>query len=171
MMISSLIRLLSAEWENGNKQWTGKDIVEFTPVAGQGPWGKQWDNGCCLVTAGKHINNTWARQLLSKQVSMATIMHASIKVMLDYTTEMLLSMWFVQKRYKPCQLRSGVHSWQFRPLTRVCTAAVTKRPKHCKLKNLHRQMLLLGNGWRRLSICSRQLWSSLVALLITCSFK
>jgi hypothetical protein len=37
----------------------------------------------------KHVNNTWAtaRQLLGKQVPMATDMHAMVKVLLDYNNE------------------------------------------------------------------------------------
>jgi hypothetical protein len=40
----------------------------------------------CLVTAGKHINNTQAiaRQLLGKRVPVATDTHAMVKVLLDY---------------------------------------------------------------------------------------
>jgi hypothetical protein len=41
---------------------------------------------CCLLAAGKHVNNTWAitRQLLSKRVPAATDMHATVKVLLNY---------------------------------------------------------------------------------------
>jgi hypothetical protein len=44
---------------------------------------------CCLVTARKHINNTWAiaRQLLSKRVPAAMDKHATVKVLLDYNNE------------------------------------------------------------------------------------
>jgi hypothetical protein len=40
----------------------------------------------CLVTAGKHVNNTRAiaRQLLGKRVPAATDMHATVEVLLDY---------------------------------------------------------------------------------------
>jgi hypothetical protein len=40
----------------------------------------------CLVTARKHVNNTWAvaRQLLGKRVPSATDAHATVEVMLDY---------------------------------------------------------------------------------------
>jgi hypothetical protein len=40
----------------------------------------------CLVTAGKHINNTWAitRQLIGKRVPAATNTCATVKVLLDY---------------------------------------------------------------------------------------
>jgi hypothetical protein len=39
----------------------------------------------CLVTTGKHVNNTRAiaRQLLGKRVPTATDMHAAVKVLLD----------------------------------------------------------------------------------------
>jgi hypothetical protein len=41
---------------------------------------------CCLVTAGKHVNNTrfTTRQLLGKQVPMAMDTHATVEVLLDY---------------------------------------------------------------------------------------
>jgi hypothetical protein len=41
-----------------------------------------------LVTAGKHVNNTWAiaRQLLGKRVPAATDMHATVDVLLDYNS-------------------------------------------------------------------------------------
>jgi hypothetical protein len=44
---------------------------------------------CCLVTAGKHVNNTCgiARQLLSKRVPVATDTHALVKELLDYNNE------------------------------------------------------------------------------------
>jgi hypothetical protein len=40
----------------------------------------------CLVTAGKHVNNTRAiaRQLLGKRVPAATDTHAMVDVLLDY---------------------------------------------------------------------------------------
>jgi hypothetical protein len=40
----------------------------------------------CLVTAGKHVNNTRAiaRQLLGKRVTAATDTHATVEVLLDY---------------------------------------------------------------------------------------
>jgi hypothetical protein len=40
----------------------------------------------CLVTAGKHVNNTWdiARQLLGKRIPAATDTHAMVEVLLDY---------------------------------------------------------------------------------------
>jgi hypothetical protein len=40
----------------------------------------------CLVTTGKHVNNTRgiARQLLGKRVPAATDTHATVEVLLDY---------------------------------------------------------------------------------------
>jgi hypothetical protein len=40
----------------------------------------------CLVTVGKHVNNTLAiaRQLLGKRVPSATDTHATFEVLLDY---------------------------------------------------------------------------------------
>jgi hypothetical protein len=40
----------------------------------------------CLVTAGKHVNNTraLARQLLGKCVPAATYKHSTVEVLLDY---------------------------------------------------------------------------------------
>jgi hypothetical protein len=40
----------------------------------------------CLVTAGKHVNNTRAiaRQLLGKRVPAATDIHTTVEVLLDY---------------------------------------------------------------------------------------
>jgi hypothetical protein len=40
----------------------------------------------CLVTAGKHVNNTSvvARQLLGKRVPAATDMHSTVHVFLKY---------------------------------------------------------------------------------------
>jgi hypothetical protein len=40
----------------------------------------------CLVTAGKHVNNTRAiaRQLLGKQVPTSTDTHATVDVLFDY---------------------------------------------------------------------------------------
>jgi hypothetical protein len=40
----------------------------------------------CLVTAGKHVNNTQAiaRQLLGERVPAATDTHATVEVLLDY---------------------------------------------------------------------------------------
>jgi hypothetical protein len=40
----------------------------------------------CLVTAGKHKNNTWAiaRQLLCQRVPAATDTHETIETLLDY---------------------------------------------------------------------------------------
>jgi hypothetical protein len=40
----------------------------------------------CLVTAGKHVNNTRAvaRQLLGKRVPAAMDTHATVEVLLDY---------------------------------------------------------------------------------------
>jgi hypothetical protein len=40
----------------------------------------------CLVTAGKHVNKTWAiaRQLLDKRVPAVTDTHATVEVFLDY---------------------------------------------------------------------------------------
>jgi hypothetical protein len=40
----------------------------------------------CLVTAGKHVNNTWAvaMQLLDKRVPAATDTHATVEVLLEY---------------------------------------------------------------------------------------
>jgi hypothetical protein len=40
----------------------------------------------CLVTAGKHVNNTRAiaRQLLGKRVPVTTDTHATVEVLLDY---------------------------------------------------------------------------------------
>jgi hypothetical protein len=40
----------------------------------------------CLITAGKHVNDTRAiaRQLLGKRVPVATDMHATVEVLLDY---------------------------------------------------------------------------------------
>jgi hypothetical protein len=40
----------------------------------------------CLVTASKHVNNTWtiARQLLGKWVPAVTDTHAVVEVLLDY---------------------------------------------------------------------------------------
>jgi hypothetical protein len=40
----------------------------------------------CLLTAGKHVNNTRAiaRQLLGKRVPAATDTHATVEVLLDY---------------------------------------------------------------------------------------
>jgi hypothetical protein len=54
------------------------------PVAGQEPRSEQRDNGCCLVTAGKHVNFTRAiaRQLLGKWVPAATDTHATVEVLL-----------------------------------------------------------------------------------------
>jgi hypothetical protein len=42
---------------------------------------------CCLVTASKHVNNTWAiaGQLLGKRVPSPTDMHGTVMVLLDYT--------------------------------------------------------------------------------------
>jgi hypothetical protein len=44
---------------------------------------------CCLVTAGKHINNTRdiTRQHLGKRVPMAMDTHATVKVLLAYNNE------------------------------------------------------------------------------------
>jgi hypothetical protein len=43
----------------------------------------------CLVTAGKHVNNTRAiaRQLLGKRVPAVTATHATVEVLLDYNNE------------------------------------------------------------------------------------
>jgi hypothetical protein len=43
-------------------------------------------NKRCLVTAGKHVNNTWAiaRQLLGKRVPVAMDTHATVQVLLNY---------------------------------------------------------------------------------------
>jgi hypothetical protein len=40
----------------------------------------------CLVTAGKHVNNTLAigRQILGEQVPAATIKRETVEVLLDY---------------------------------------------------------------------------------------
>jgi hypothetical protein len=40
----------------------------------------------CFVTAGKHVNDTWAiaRQLLGKRVPPATDTHATAELLLDY---------------------------------------------------------------------------------------
>jgi hypothetical protein len=42
----------------------------------------------CLVTAGKHVNNTRAiaRQLLGKRVSATKDTHATVEVLFDYNT-------------------------------------------------------------------------------------
>jgi hypothetical protein len=44
---------------------------------------------CCLVTAGKHVNNTQAiaRQLLSKRVPEAADAHATVEALLDHNNE------------------------------------------------------------------------------------
>jgi hypothetical protein len=34
--------------------------VANRPIVGQGLRNEQWDNGCCLVTGGKHVSNTRA---------------------------------------------------------------------------------------------------------------
>jgi hypothetical protein len=62
--------------------------MAYRPVAGQGPRSEQRDNGFCLVTAGKHINNTQAiaRQLLGKLVPPATDMNAKVEVLLEYNS-------------------------------------------------------------------------------------
>jgi hypothetical protein len=41
---------------------------------------------CCLVTVGKHVNNTGdiARQMFGKRVPAATDTHATVEVLLDY---------------------------------------------------------------------------------------
>jgi hypothetical protein len=44
--------------------------------------------GTCLITAGKHVNNTQAitRQLLGKRVPAATGTHATVEVLLNSNT-------------------------------------------------------------------------------------
>jgi hypothetical protein len=58
----------------------------------------------CLVTASKHVNNTWAiaGQLLGKRVPAATDTHAMVEVLL-VTMETVFSVWFMLKCYKQGQ--------------------------------------------------------------------
>jgi hypothetical protein len=62
------------------------DTVVYRSVTVQEPQREQRDNGCYLITADKHMNNTQAiaRQLLLKCVPVAMDSHKMIKVLLDY---------------------------------------------------------------------------------------
>jgi hypothetical protein len=64
-----LLLFLASEFQLWRPR-NNENIVAYRPVDGRGPRSQQRDNGCCLVTAGKHINNTRAidRQLLGKRV-------------------------------------------------------------------------------------------------------
>jgi hypothetical protein len=63
----------------------------------------------CLVTAGKHVNNTRAiaRQLLGKQSPQQRIRMQQSRYCWTITVETVFSVWFVLKCYKQCQSSSG----------------------------------------------------------------